>query len=161
MIGNVARRGDSKPTHIHSPQRASAHARLLVAGLVVALFSGITACAPSGALPAPNAPSPTGASDPVSRIHNATPDYVPLFARITFVPSTTHEQAVVVLGREPYPWQCDDPRTPVPPPLAEQRARFAASHALLISYPAWDELTRIAASPQVVSVDGTALYQCP
>jgi hypothetical protein len=84
-----------------------------------------------------------------------------LFASITFTSATTFDQAVAVLGGALYPWTCDDPPTPVPPSPADQRAAFTGSHMLLVSYPTWDHLVQIAASPLVVSVDGTSLYQCP
>jgi hypothetical protein len=71
-----------------------------------------------------------------------------------------YDEAVALLREHLYPWTCDDPRSPTPPPADQQRASFAVTHALLVSYPTWDELTRLAASPQVVSIDGVALYQC-
>lgn len=131
---------------------------------VLAILLAVTACAPG--LPGPPAvahvtPTATNAVDPAVRIHHASPDAVPLFARITFTSSTTYEQAVGILEREPYPWDCDEPRSFVPPPLAERRAAFSGSHTLLISYPTWEELQRIASSAQVISVDGTPLYPCP
>jgi hypothetical protein len=98
--------------------------------------------------------------NPLTRIHDVTPDALPLFARITFTPTTTYDQAVAILDHDPYPWNCDDPRTPIPPSLAEQRAAFASLHTLLISYPGWELLKRIASSPRVTSVDGIALYMC-
>jgi hypothetical protein len=102
--------------------------------------------------------SPTISVDAVSRIHNASPTYVPLFASIQFAPVTTYEQAVAIIGGAPYPWSCDGvPRTPEPTP----QSAFATRHYLLLSYPTWDRLLHIASSPQVVSVDGTPLYPCP
>jgi hypothetical protein len=98
--------------------------------------------------------------NPVAKIHNATSQDIPLFVSVAFTPATTFDQAVAALAGVLYPWTCDDPRTPVPPSLDEQRANFAGTHTLLISYPTWDRLLQIAASPLVVSVDGAALYQC-
>jgi hypothetical protein len=170
--------------HSHPPL-AAARSRALVGGLVLAILVGIAACAPSDLAPSTTpSSSASGASSPtisepepptphvspptatplpntLSKIHHATPDYIPLFAGITFTPTTTYEQAITILGRPLYPWTCDEPRTSTPPPLAEQQTAFAASHTLLISYPTWGQLTQIAASPQVVSVDGTPLYPCP
>jgi hypothetical protein len=108
----------------------------------------------------PAFPAGTDTPNPDAKIHNATSQDIPLFVSITFTPATTFDQAVAVLGGALYPWTCDDPRTPVPPSLDEQRAIFAGSHTLLISYPTWERLVQVAASPLVVSVDGTALYQC-
>ena len=142
----------------------SRHRHLAFASLLlVALVAGLAACGPrSAATPSRVVTeTPTVAANPLSRIHNATPGDFLLFVRITFTPSTTYEQAVAILGQDPYPWTCDDPRTPVPPSPAEQAATFASSHTLIVESPAWDVLTRIAASPQVISVDGAALYQCP
>jgi hypothetical protein len=104
--------------------------------------------------------------DPLSRIHNVGPNNWRLFVRITFTPPTTYEQAVAVLetgpgARPPYPWPCDEPPSPTPPPLSDRQAAYAATHTLLISYPVWDELIWIASAPQVVSVDGTYVYPCP
>ncbi len=88
----------------------------------------------------------------------------PLFARITFTTPTTYDQAVAILtaaGDTPYPWTCDDPRTPTPPSLAQQRAAFASLHQLLVSYPSDSLLNQLASSSQVVSVDAAPLYMCP
>ena len=110
--------------------------------------------------------SKTNTPDPVARIHNAAPSYIPLFVRITFTSSTTYEQAVSILesgpsARAPYPWNCDEPRSPTPPPLPDRQAAYDASHSLLLSYAVWDELVWLASSSQVVSVDGTYVYPCP
>jgi hypothetical protein len=104
--------------------------------------------------------------DPLSRIHTAGPNNIPLFVRITFTPATSYAQAVALLeagpgARAPYPWTCDEPRSPTPPPLSDRQAAYAASHSLLLSYAVWDELVWIASAPQVVSVDGTYVYPCP
>ncbi len=136
--------------------------------LLAALLLLLAACAPGRVAPATlhsSTPTATTAStrttaDALSRIHNASPDYIPLFASITFTRATTYDQATAILQGHVYPWTCDEPRSNVPPPPAEQRANFAAWHGLLMSYPTWDELVRIASSPQVVSVEGTALYPC-
>jgi hypothetical protein len=109
---------------------------------------------------APALPGSTDTPNPVAKIHNATAQDIPLFVSVTFTPPTTFDQAVAALGGAPYPWTCDDPRTPVPPSLDEQRAIFTGTHTLLISYPTWERLVQIAASSLVISVDGTALYQC-
>ena len=105
--------------------------------------------------------TPTRSPDPLARIHNVTPNAMPLFASIVFTPATTFDQAVAIIGGDPYPWTCDEPRSPVAPSLAEQRAAFATAHWLLISYPQWNQLMRIAAAPQVVSVEAAPLYPCP
>lgn len=94
-------------------------------------------------------------------IHHASPDYIPLFARITFTGDTTYDQATAMLNGHIYPWTCDEPRSNDHPSPAQQQAGFAASHTLLVSYPQWDELLRIASSPQVIAVDGASLYPCP
>jgi hypothetical protein len=95
----------------------------------------------------------------MTRIHNASPTFIPLFVQVTFTSDTSFDQAVTIMGRV-YPWSCDEPRSPTPPPLPDQRANFAVTHHLFISYPSWDQLTHIAAASQVVSVDGVALYPC-
>jgi hypothetical protein len=100
-------------------------------------------------------------ADALSHIHNASPEDWPLFASITFTADTTYDQATAILHRHFYPWTCDEPRSNEPPPLAVLHANFAKWHGLLMSYPTWDELVRIASSPQVVSVEGTSLYPCP
>ena len=87
-----------------------------------------------------------------------------LFARITFTTPTTYDQAVAILTAaegSPYPWTCDDPRTPTPPPLAQLRAAFASSHQLLVSYPSDSLLNQLASLSQVVSVDAAPLSMCP
>lgn len=102
--------------------------------------------------------------NPLTRIHNAQPDNIPLFVRITFAPSTTYEQAVAALEtvpKEPYPWTCDEPRSNLPPPPAERKSTYDTTHSLLLSYATWEQLTQIASLPQVVSVDGTYVYPCP
>lgn len=102
--------------------------------------------------------------------HNAritiTPESLSLFVRVTFDPETTYDQALAILIAEPHPanpylWTCDDPRTPTPPSPAELRAAFAATHAIYLSYPTWDQVTRIASSDHVLAVDDAALYMCP
>lgn len=131
---------------------------LLVAACAPGAVSSLT---PTASVPLSPTPSPTIAADALSRIHNASPTYIPLFASITFTVDTTFDQATAILRGHVYPWTCDEPRSNDPPPLAEQRANFAAWHGLLMSYPTWDELEHIASSPQVVSVEGTPLYPCP
>jgi hypothetical protein len=121
-------------------------------------FVSLSACMPSSTHSSTGTPSVT--VNPLSRIHNVTPNSLPSFETVTFTPSTTFEQAVAILGSAPYPWDCDDPRTPVPPTTNAQRAAFSTSHTLFIEYASWNRLTHIASSPQVISVDGTALYQC-
>jgi hypothetical protein len=114
------------------------------------------------------APTPTAIAastrteaEATSRIHNVSPGGFTLFARITFTIGTTYDQAAAILGGRVYPWTCDDPAAPTPPPVVDQRAGFSSTHTLLISYGGWDELVRIARSPQVVSVDADPLYPCP
>jgi hypothetical protein len=75
-------------------------------------------------------PSPTISADAVSRIHGASPSYVPLFASILFPRSNTYAQAVASIGGPPYPYSCDGiPRTPEPAP----QAPFATRRYLLVS----------------------------
>lgn len=129
----------------------------------------LAACAPEIASPATSRPpAPTAATastrttaDAMSHIHNASPEDWPLFASITFTADTTYDKATAILHGHFYPWTCDEPRSDEPPPLAVLQANFAKWHGLLMSYPTWDELVRIASSPQVVSVEGTSLYPCP
>ena len=136
--------------------------------LAVALLL-VAACAPGSVSPATaRAPTPTATTaatrttaDALSRIHNASPDQFSLFASVTFTTDTTYNQAYAIMRGHVYPWTCDEPRSNTPPPLSVQRANFAAWHGLLMSYPTWDELLRIASAPQVVSVEGTPLYPCP
>lgn len=137
--------------------------------LATTLLLWLAACAPgTGVLSTLHSRTPTAdpvstrsAADALSHIHNASAKDWPLFATITFTADTTFDQATAILRGHFYPWTCDEPRSNVPPPLAEQRADFATAHTLRMSYPTWDELTRIASSPQVVSVEGGALYPCP
>ena len=51
--------------------------------------------------------------------------------------------------------------TPVNHAGVSDPAAFATAHWLLISYPQWNQLMRIAAAPQVVSVEAAPLYLCP
>ena len=87
-----------------------------------------------------------------------------LFVTVTFTASTSYDQAASLLkaaGENLYPWNCDDPRTPVPPPISEQRTAFASSHMLFISYPNLPGLGTLASSPQVLSIDPGPVYLCP
>ena len=137
--------------------------------LASALLLVLAACAPGTVAPATlQSPTPTAAAastrttaDALSHIHNASADDMPLSASITFTADTTYDQAAAILRGHVYPWTCDEPRSNVPPSVAEQLANFAAWHSLNMFYPAWDELVRITSSPQVVSVEGGALYPCP
>ncbi len=142
--------------------------RLGVGVLSLMLAMSMAACSMAGA--APNT-TPIPSVNPLSRIHNMGPDTAPLFVRVTFTPTTTYEQAVAIVQNSPtpahvYPWTCDDPRTPIPPSDADLKvafegsAAFKGSHSVLLSYAPWDAITRIAASPQVVSIEPDALYQC-
>jgi hypothetical protein len=142
--------------------------RALGVGVTLVLLFGVIGCASGAHLPSqqtstsgptiPPSPSPTISADAVSRIHGASPSYVPLFASIRFTASTTYAQAVAIIGGPPYPYSCDGvPRTPEPAP----QITFATSHYLLVSSQTWDSLLHLASSPQVVSVDGTPLYPCP
>lgn len=134
---------------------------LLKLFIPVVLSLCLVACAPGVANPARQpGPTPTSSGGALARIHNVAPGEFILFARITFTADTNYDQAAAILKGHIYPWTCDDPRSPTPPAVADERASFASSHTLLMSYPSWDELTRIAASPQVVSVERIALYQC-
>lgn len=129
----------------------------------------VAACAPGIASPATSrTPTPTATTasarttaDAMSHIHNASAHNMPLSATVIFTADTTFDQATAILQGHVYPWTCDEPRSSVPPSVAEQLANFAKWHSLNMFYPAWDELVRIAASPQVVSVEGGALYPCP
>ncbi len=108
----------------------------------------------------------TATANPEARIHNLSPNSFVLFIRITFTNSTTYDQAVALLGSGPFPtapdpWGCDDPRSPTPPPNVERESAYDGSHTLLIDSTPWDELLWLASSPQVVSVDAAAVYQCP
>ena len=141
--------------------------RNLAIGLALALLMVATAgCASTTVQNAALAFTPTPSVNPLTRIHNVTAARIPLFVRVTFSPTTSYDQAVAILNADPYPsqpypWTCDDPRSPTPPPLAERRATFAATHSLLLSYAGWDQLTRIVASDSVISVDAAPIYPCP
>jgi hypothetical protein len=116
--------------------------------------------------PSPLASSSTTPALPSLSLHrnHVTPGTDPLFVRVTFAETTTYEQAIASLqavGQREYPWTCDDPRTPVPPPLAERRAAFARSHFLLIDYPSDAQLNQLATLPQVTSIDAYPSYMCP
>jgi hypothetical protein len=137
-------------------------------GVTLFLLLGLLGCASSARLPTEQtptfgptltpSPSPPFSADAASRIHGASPSYVPLFASNLFTPSTIYAQAVAIIGGPPYPYSCDGvPRTPDPAP----QTTFATSHYLLVSSQTWDSLLHLASSPQVVSVDGTPLYPCP
>lgn len=149
-----------------SGQQKASHCRarygVLLNVLPLALVLWLAACAPGSAgstsLHNPATTSTPGSAS--SRIHNITPGSFTLFVRVTFTSGTTYDEAVAILGGRVYPWTCDAPRSPTPPPVSDQQASFAASNTLLMSYPTQDDLARIAASSQVVSVDGVALYQC-
>jgi hypothetical protein len=150
-----------------SPHARRANGRVWLAGLLLTAALGMGACAatPGDAAHAGATHTPTRIADPQARIHNVTPDNIPLFVRITFTDATTYAQAVAILesgpsGEGPDPWGCDDPRTPTPPPPNVQEAVYNASHTLLLSYPTWDELLWAASSPQVVSVDAATVYMC-
>lgn len=132
---------------------------LLKPVLLFILLLWLVACASSPR--SATAHSPTATPDPLSRIHNASPNDFTLFASVTFTADTTYDQALAIMRGHVYPWTCDEPRSNDPPSPAEQRANFAAGHYLLVSYPTWDELVRIASSPQVVSVEREVLYPCP
>jgi hypothetical protein len=136
-------------------------------GLALAVLS-LAACQASfspraggGASPSPS-PSIT-AGDASSRNH-VTPGSAPLFVRVTFTSATTFDQATAILqsaGQAPYPWTCDDPRTPTPPSLDEQRAAFNASHYLFISYAQDSSLNQIASDGRVLSIDAAPMFMCP
>lgn len=118
--------------------------------------------ADQGVMPPPP-PSPIPKSSPSPRNHVPPGTFV-LFASVTFTSATTYEQAVALLseaGTTSYPWTCDDPRTPVPPPPDQLRAAFATSHQLRLSYPTDDQLNRLASSALVLSVDATPMSMCP
>ena len=143
--------------------------RALLATALLLWLVLLAACAPGNVAPATlRVLTPTAdpvatrsTADALSHIHNAAADDMPLSASITFTADITYDQATAILRGHVYPWTCDEPRSNVPPSAAEQLANFARWHSLNMFYPAWDELVRIAASPQVVSVEGGALYPCP
>jgi hypothetical protein len=141
--------------------------RLALAALLLVAALALGAC---GVTPRSNgiaaAVTATSTTDPQSRIHNVSADSIPLFVRITFTNSTSYDQAVAILesgprGESPDPWGCDDPRSPTPPPYDVRQSAYDGSHALLIEYPAWDELRWLASSPLVIAVDGGAVFMCP
>lgn len=137
--------------------------------LAMTLLLGLAACAPGRVAPTTlHSPIPTAATastrttaNALSHIHSASADDMPLSASITFTADTTYDQAAAILRGHVYPWTCDEPRSNIPPSTAEQLANFARWHSLNMFYLAWDELVRIASLPQVVSVEGGALYPCP
>ena len=109
--------------------------------------------------PTPVPPSPTPTVAPLTRIHNASPDSVPLYARITYTITTTYNQAVALLPNGAT-WNCDGiPRTPFPANYIQ--TLYTTSHMLWMSYPTWDVLVQIASSPYVTSVDGEPGSPCP
>jgi hypothetical protein len=126
--------------------------------VLCALLLALAACS-SGGLNAPS-DAATMTVDPTTRCHNASESDVPIFVKVSFTPSTTFDQAIDILGGNPYPWTCDEPRSSTPPSIVEQRASFAATHSLFFSYPTWSQLTHAAASPHVISVDGVGLMPC-
>lgn len=147
------------PTHAHMPRVAPVYQRMLAVAMTLMLLIVGTACTldPSSSMAHP---TPTNAVNPLSRIHNASEDNSPLFVTVDFTPTTTYEQALVILRDERVdPWGCDAPHTP-PPSRDERRAAFDRYHTLFISYPTWDQLKQIAASPHVISLYGGA-YPCP
>ena len=159
-----------------SPAPSRMPARVLMFTILLAFTTVLGGCVTSGSLSYKSSPgstvtsqtripdvTPTNAStiNPRGRIRNVTPNALPLFATIHFTAATTYEQAVAIIGGDPYPWWCDEPRSNIPPPISERQHSFATTHWLLISYPVWDQLTRIASSPNVTLVEGTVLYPCP
>lgn len=105
-------------------------------------------------------PTLTPTVDPRSRIHNASPNNVPLFVSISYTSATTYKQAAAILPNGPYGENCDGvPRTPFPATYPE--TQFRTTHMLLMSYATWNQLLVIAADPHVTSVDGTSLPPCP
>jgi hypothetical protein len=148
--------------HHRFPCSVMATQQLVIGGLALALLA-LSACQQQNSPLVPHSMTPSQTPLPLHRNH-VTPGTYPLFVRITFTETTTYEQATATLqaaGQNEYPWTCDDPRTPVPPPLADRRAAFAASNFLLISYPMDDnQLDQLAASAQVVSVDAYPVYMC-
>ena len=99
--------------------------------------------------------------NPSQRNHVRDPSI--LSVSVTFIPSTSYDQAVAFLkaARENlYPWNCDDPRTPTAPTVAQQRAAFVSTHRPVIFYPDLPGDT-LASSPQVLSIDPHPLYICP
>ena len=136
-------------------------------GMALALLVALAGCG-TGSQRATrgNATATRQSGDALTRIHVITPESLSLFVRVTFDPETTYDQALAILIAEPHPanpylWTCDDPRTPTPPSPAELRAAFAATHAIYLSYPTWDQVTRIASSDHVLAVDDAVLYMCP
>lgn len=135
-------------------------------GLALALLVVLAGC--GGAAPKARGSATVSKQpvNPLAHIHDITPESMPLFARVTFDPAISYDQALAILVAEPYPaipypWLCDDPRTPVPPTLAELRASFATTHAIYLASPTWDQVTRIASTDRVVTVDAAPLYMCP
>ena len=163
MIWQSWRHERRRRTNPHSFWATLTQQRLVVGGLALALFMLTVACEPGPFLSSASTSS-TSTPNPLSRIHNVTPgaeQSEPLFASVIFTPSTTYEQAVALLGREPLLWSCDGVPSHVPSGFAAGRAAFATSHTLYISYPYWDLLKRIASSPQVTGIYGFAPYPCP
>jgi hypothetical protein len=155
----------------HVVRRQAGHPLPTAIALLVTMLLGLmlVACASGSSVsPTVRAVTPTvfaaatrTEADALARIHNVSPRDFMLFVSVRFTSETTFSQAMAILRGHVYPWTCDEPATPTPPSEAEQQSAFAASHTLVISYPAWDELVRIARSAQVVSVDADPLYPCP
>lgn len=125
-------------------------------------LSSTTASIPASASTQASTPKSAPTSRPNTSRNHVHQSGVP--ARVTFTSSITYEQAVADLqaaGEELYPWNCDDPSTPVPPTTAQQSAAFASSHALFIYSPTIPGLDQLATFAQVVSIDPNPMYMCP
>lgn len=136
----------------------------VAAGMALALLVLLAGCGGSSRQMSRSATVPGRTSSQGARLI-ITPGSMLLFVRVTFDQATTYDQALAILAAEPYPahpypWTCDDPRSPTPPPLDEQRGAFDATHALYLSYPSWEQVTRIASSDHVILVERVALYMC-
>ena len=107
--------------------RPCTFARIMPPILLLSICLGVGACT-SGRHVSAQITS-TSITDTQGRVQNATPGAVPLFARIVFTSFISYVQVGAIIGRDPYPWTCDEPPSPVPPPLAEQQHAFISTHA--------------------------------
>jgi hypothetical protein len=154
--------------------------QLVFGGLLLVLLTVAASCQQSPSMvqtwPSPTARPGFFTPEPPIPFHpNLVPTgTLPQFVLVTFMASTTYEQALALfksVGQPPYPWACgisaqegansrytDAQLSPAPlstrPPSPEVDTPevFARTHQFLISYPTQQQLDQFASSPLVASM---------